>query len=317
MTFTIWNVLIEEFQKSGSNFSLTRATEGGRKLAEHAQLTRQGDWKYKPFFQGGLKYVVLQEAGYLPYRHSSRNSKSYRDSVQAIIWWDDQIRKMGAQTVIYEPWGRRDGTHGMKSAKDKFDFEKFSNKTRTGVKHYVDILRNKGHKPLFAPVGSAFELMYHRKHDLWARLYDPDGTHPSELGQYLASCVIYATITTKSPRNLPLPHLVSQYKRYADWEKDVLRPCSISDGDAAKVKEIADIATEEARSATRRSSSPPMRSLGKGTKKNLGKGKPRQQKKGKGRPRLQKDKKKNKAMRRRKLGKFHEREQEPMIERSR
>ncbi|MBK7731739.1 MAG: hypothetical protein IPI37_02975 [Bacteroidales bacterium] len=35
------------------------------------------------------------------------------------------------------------------------------------------------------------------------KLYDPDGTHPSDLGTYLTACVFIATITGELPENMP------------------------------------------------------------------------------------------------------------------
>ena len=53
-------------------------------------------------------------------------------------------------------------------------------------------------KILVMPVGIAFENAYKKKPDF--KLHkDYDGTHPNLLGTYLASCIVFSSITHKSP----------------------------------------------------------------------------------------------------------------------
>lgn len=54
---------------------------------------------------------------------------------------------------------------------------------------------------LLAPVGEAWRRWYQR-HPSDA-LHAEDGSHPNELGTYLAGCVFYAVLTQKSPVGLP------------------------------------------------------------------------------------------------------------------
>ena len=61
---------------------------------------------------------------------------------------------------------------------------------------YVDV-GNKNNA-LVIPVGIAFENAYNARPDI--TLHKPfDGSHPSLLGTYLASCVVFASITQKTP----------------------------------------------------------------------------------------------------------------------
>ena len=54
---------------------------------------------------------------------------------------------------------------------------------------------------LVIPVGIAFENAYKMKPNI--KLHKSfDGSHPSMLGTYLASCVVLASITQKTPKGL-------------------------------------------------------------------------------------------------------------------
>jgi hypothetical protein len=63
-------------------------------------------------------------------------------------------------------------------------------------KMYIDA--GNENNALVIPVGIAFENAYKSKPDI--ELHKPfDGSHPSLLGTYLASCVVFASITQQSP----------------------------------------------------------------------------------------------------------------------
>ena len=54
---------------------------------------------------------------------------------------------------------------------------------------------------LVLPVGIAFENAYAKRPDIKLHKYY-DGSHPDILGTYLAACVLYSSITNKSPINI-------------------------------------------------------------------------------------------------------------------
>ena len=66
-------------------------------------------------------------------------------------------------------------------------------------KMYIDA--GKKNNALVIPVGIAFENAYKMKPNI--KLHKSfDGSHPSMLGTYLASCVVFASITQKSPKGM-------------------------------------------------------------------------------------------------------------------
>ncbi len=54
---------------------------------------------------------------------------------------------------------------------------------------------------LVFPVGIAFENAYAKRPDIKLHKYY-DGSHPDILGTYLAACVLFSSITNKSPINI-------------------------------------------------------------------------------------------------------------------
>merc|ERR1719277_229554 len=91
---------------------------------------------------------------------------------------------------------------------------------RRGYEHYASLITRPDRRPVVAPVGNAFGLVYDdvvragenpaAPTSLFHRLYDPDGTHPSPLGTYLAACVLHASITGQTPRGLPSASGISE-----------------------------------------------------------------------------------------------------------
>mmetsp|Transcript_17842 Transcript_17842/g.44641 ORF Transcript_17842/g.44641 Transcript_17842/m.44641 type:complete len:476 (-) Transcript_17842:165-1592(-) len=239
LTYTIFHVLQDAFTQGRTGLSFQRITKGGCKMDTHKNSLQQGDVHYRNTLSAKKwKYVVLQEAGYMPWRHSYK-SRTFDTSLKAVLWWDKKIEELGAETVVYEPIYRRDGTRGMMSTQRKLGFKAFARATKKGVDQYVKALKKKGRKPKYAPVGTAFLLAHMKDKRLWHGLYDRDGTHPSHRGQYLASCVLFATISGDSPKSLHLPKVASSYRHYADWEKNVLKPAAITAEDGATLREIA------------------------------------------------------------------------------
>ena len=81
---------------------------------------------------------------------------------------------------------------------------------------YIDA--GKKNKALVLPVGIAFENAHELNPNI--KLHKSfDGSHPNMLGTYLASCVIFASITQKSPKGLQY----SYYNEVSNAEKNFLQ----------------------------------------------------------------------------------------------
>ena len=83
-------------------------------------------------------------------------------------------------------------------------------------KMYIDVANK--NKILVIPVGIAFENAYTEKPMIQLHK-DYDGTHPSLLGTYLAACVVFSSITNKSPQDIEYNY----YGSINDADKEFLQ----------------------------------------------------------------------------------------------
>ena len=118
--------------------------------------------------------VVLQEQS----QNSVTNYYNFLEYAQRL---DEEIKKAGAETVMFMTWERPDSVqYGV---------------TAQAVNNaYTALGQQLGIK--VAPVGQAFSLASHERPDL--KLYIEDG-HPTPEGTYLAACIFYGFIFEKSP----------------------------------------------------------------------------------------------------------------------
>jgi hypothetical protein len=100
----------------------------------------------------------------------------------AVEHLDARVRAAGARTVLYMTWAEARETEA--------DQEVIATAyERIGAEMGLVV----------APVGRA----WFAAGALRAKLYGPDGHHPSALGTYMAACVLYAVLAGKSPEGLP------------------------------------------------------------------------------------------------------------------
>lgn len=147
--------------------------------AEWPELLAQQPWRY----------VVLQEQSVVPALEPYRSNQMY----PAARVLHGQIGATGAQTLFYMTWGRQDG---MAPADTGFTtFAGMEAQLETG---YMTIA-NELDVPV-APVGVAWKNALAERPGL--TLWQGDGSHPGELGTYLAACVFYAIIHQESPEGV-------------------------------------------------------------------------------------------------------------------
>lgn len=153
-----------------------RLTRGGETFARHTEST-DPDAPLKVLARGGWHYVVLQEHGRiaaesggtsLPY--ASRLVKAARDA--------DTI------PLFYMTWAYRDNPEAQAQISRTY--------FQLGSKLNVQV----------APAGEAFQLARKTAPDI--ELYASDGIHASLEGSYLAACVIFSKLYSRSPVGIPL-----------------------------------------------------------------------------------------------------------------
>lgn len=186
-SYTFYNDLpgmFAELARSGGHkVDVAMRAEPGWTLARHAEagatleMIQQESWDY----------VVLQEQSVHPSVAQEREQHMY----PAVRLLDSKISGSGAATILFMTWGRRDG---LAEAGHK-DFDAMQTQLHAG---YMGIAIELG--AMVAPVGLAWQNGIAQDPQL--ELWEGDGSHPSELGSYLAACVLYATIFRQSPEGV-------------------------------------------------------------------------------------------------------------------
>jgi hypothetical protein len=190
--------------------SLASAVKGGRGL-EFVEVTKggqtlEGHWNdgkaLAQIRKGGWDYVVLQE-------HSLRPLLDRDKMYTYAKKFDAEIRKVGAKTVFFETWARKNRPE-MQSGLDL---------AYTGIAKEVTAM--------IAPAGMAWRTALKDKPAL--SLHIGDMSHPTPAGSYLNACVIYETLFGRSPEGLPRTIRTAAGKVLVN----------LSDGDAKLLQQVA------------------------------------------------------------------------------
>ena len=147
-------------------------TPGGYTLEQHWK-----DRKALPRIQSGRwDFVVLQDQSEAPIL---RRDAMFEYGKK----FDAEIKKQRAKTILYETW----------ALQNKPDQQTAISKAYEGLSKELNAR--------LAPVGNAWQTALGSDKKLV--LHDTDQKHPNAAGTYLAACVFYATIYSKSPEGLP------------------------------------------------------------------------------------------------------------------
>jgi hypothetical protein len=126
--------------------------------------------------EGGWDDVVLQELSSRPVLENAKFVASVKN-------FNAEIKKIGARTVLYENWWRKDLTYTQ---------------TQLSVA-YKSLANDIG--AAISPVGNAW--LESLSTNPTSSLFDPDGNHATALGAYLTACEFYAFFYEKNPKGLP------------------------------------------------------------------------------------------------------------------
>lgn len=150
---------------AGGGFDHRLISVGGASLRTHWNTGEAAD----AIRTGGYDYVVLQEQSTLPIKNPVRMRENVR-------LFDEVIRDGGAKTALYMTWARRHAPQTQRAITDA----------------YASAARDTG-----ATVGVVWQRFL-ASHDRPV-LHDRDGSHPAVAGSYLAACVFFAALFSRSP----------------------------------------------------------------------------------------------------------------------
>ncbi len=182
-------------------------TPGGYRLEQHAADAdgTSGDTRLRDLLVTGSEaalgwdVVVLQQqsqvAGF------PRTEPYWIAMVEGATILRDLASDVGADTVIFMTWGRRDGDDMNPTLYP--DFPTMQDRLSDGYTDLASRLDLTGDPVFLAPVGESFRSIFDGGDSAaFEGLYVTDGSHPSIRGSYLAACTIFATITATSPVGL-------------------------------------------------------------------------------------------------------------------
>jgi PKD repeat protein len=169
---------------AGDNLSYDSYTPGGYKLIQHAADATSRS----KVMAGGWNYVVLQDQSQTPALENGNFPTGSRDLCQLI-----KQHNPCAQPLFYMTWGRENG--------DALNCPTFTPMcTYNGMDSLLSLNYTSQAANLNAevsPVGAVWK--YLRQNHPALDLYEPDGSHPSQAGSYVAACCFYTAIFKKSP----------------------------------------------------------------------------------------------------------------------
>ncbi len=167
----------------GQHVGTGKVAPGGESLAGHVTLPET----QAALAGGPWDVVVLQEQSQIPASEWSR-ANQMEPAARSLV---STIRSIGARSILLETWAHRDGSPDVGLP----DYAAMQAAIEDGYLAVAEELR----VPV-VPAGAAWRLVRLEAPEL--DLWQPDGSHPTIAGTYLAACVVYATVFGRSPVGL-------------------------------------------------------------------------------------------------------------------
>ena len=214
--FPLVRSMLEEVytNNNGTTSSVSAKTSGGAQLNGWAtdqglknSLTDTDATDYQRY-----DLVVLQDQSQVAGFHGIM-SNFQEARVDPVIVIDSLVRENGANTILYMTWGRKNGDPMNPSFYP--NFKTMNQRLKEGYILYRDAISTPERPVLIAPVGMAFEAIYDSViieeegidpinapsvENQFTKLYNGDGSHPSNVGAYLSACVLVGSMTGEDPR---------------------------------------------------------------------------------------------------------------------
>ncbi len=170
--------------KSGGHRVETGMTApGGWFLADHINSTET----IEQINSQKWDFIVLQEQSQTPASVQVRTTQMY-PAIRALV---GKIKDNGSAPILFITWAHRDGWPEQ-------NIPTYENMQIAIDEGYTTIGQEL--KVRMSPVGFAWLKM--RQQNPQMNLWQDDGSHPNEMGTYLAACVFYASIFRESPVGL-------------------------------------------------------------------------------------------------------------------
>ena len=181
-SYTFYNDLPVLFKslasENGFECDVDSVTRGGYWLTQHADLSDECGKRADELLSGKkYDFVILQD-------NSMATVKDPERFMRGVSELCEKIKKNGAKTVLYQTWGRKEGSPILNDI--SMTSEEMSLAVENGYKNAEEQF-----SAMRSPVGKYFRELS-RCSDI--ELYNNDKSHPSFAGSYLAACVFFFTM---------------------------------------------------------------------------------------------------------------------------
>ena len=193
-------------EKAGINLITAGVTRGGAYLHQFADPADELYEKWKAVYEGDTwEYVVFQNQSF----HPVKDPTAFRQAAVEM----QKLLKPGQKILFYQTWAYKYGSEKLAGTGLAYD----EMLTRM-VASYGAAAEAVGGEAV--PVGQAFAEVRALHPEL--EMYNPDGSHPSPAGTYLAACLFLAKVSGHSPLYFAIPDAVSVeeggiLRSVADW----------------------------------------------------------------------------------------------------
>ena len=191
----------DQLDNNGFNGTVQANTGGGLRLPQHwANVNTSGHQWNTSLRSSSWNFTVLQDQSQVP--SFPVTEATWQDSKNASIALAQAIADEGADPVLFMTWGRRSGD-GVNAFNN--NFTNMQANLADGYTRYAQNITSAGVDVYMAPVGLAFKTVHDEVQangtdptlsgNLFYDLYTSDGSHPSLQGSYLASCVLFSSLS--------------------------------------------------------------------------------------------------------------------------
>ena len=189
---TLWTVFRGLAAKAGYKVKVSSITSGGYTLEKFADPNDEYGEKVAEALDskhtGEYDFVVLQEQSKRPALDDKR--EAFYDATRNLC---ERIRAIGAEPILYSTWARKEGSEDLTN--EGWTVEDMAwrlDAAYSAIGKELDVK--------VAHVGLAFYEVIAASPE--TELYDPDKTHPSRTGTYLAAATIIAAMLELDPREI-------------------------------------------------------------------------------------------------------------------
>jgi len=193
-------------EKAGIDLHTDSVTRGGAYLHQFADPADELYGKWQTLYQGDTwDYVVFQDQSF----HPVKDPAAFRQTALDM----QKLLRPGQKILFYQTWAYRYGSE--KLAGTGLAYDEMLNRMTASYRAAAEAVGGEA-----VPVGQAFAEIRALHPEIG--MYNPDGSHPSPAGTYLAACLFLAKVSGHSPLYFAIPEGVSVeeggiLRAAADW----------------------------------------------------------------------------------------------------